>query len=100
MTDPVQELVPPLEWATEVQRLREELARVRGVRAVPTSHPIQSSAEAASYLEERAAKRRAGFVEPIPTNPQDVDGWLSETHLELRDAIDVGDKEVNFGSDR
>ena len=82
-------------------RLREELARARRVRAVPTSHPIQSSAEAASHLEERAAKRRAGFVEPTPTNPQDVDGWLSEKHLELRDAIEVGDKEsVIFGSDR
>ena len=84
VTDPVQEPVPP----PELRRI----ARVRRVRAVPTSHPIQSSAEAASYSEERAAKRRAGFVEPIP-NPQDVDGWLSEKHLELRDAIDVGDKE-------
>ena len=34
-----------------------------------------------------------GFAEPIPTNPQDVDGWLSEKHLELRDPIDLGDKE-------
>ena len=76
VTSPVQEPVPPPEWATEVQRLREEFARARRVRAVPTSHPIQSSAEAASHLEARAAKRRAGFVEHIPTDPQDVDGWL------------------------
>ena len=29
----------------------------------------------------------------MPTNPQDVEQWLSEKHLELRDAIEFGDKE-------
>ena len=77
-----------------MQRLREELERLRAGRSpVPVEHSLQSSAEAANLLQERAAKRRAGVVEAVPTNPQDVEGWLSEKHTELRDAIEFGNKE-------
>ena len=90
----VPEVVPPPEWAAEVQRLREELERLRAGRSpVPVGHSLQSSAEAANLLQERAAKRRAGVAEAVPTNPQDVEGWSSEKHTELRDAIEFGDKE-------
>ena len=44
-------------------------------------------------LRERAAKRRAGVSEPIPTNQQDLEFFLSEKHLELRDVIQFGDPE-------
>ena len=65
----------------------------------PKFHFFQSSAEAANLLQERAAKRRAGVAESVPTNPQDVEGWLSEKHTELRDAIEFGGQRVNFGFD-
>ena len=94
VSEPVQEPVPPLDWAAEFQRLRVELVRVCAGRSpVSIGHPAQSSDEAANFLQERTAKRLPGGVEPIPTNPQDVEGWLSEKHLELRDPIELGDKE-------
>ena len=94
VSEPVPEVVPPPEWAAEVQRSREELERLRAGRSpVPVDHSVQSSAEAANLLQERAAKRRAGVAGPVPNNPQDVEGWLSEKHTELRDAIEFGDKE-------
>ena len=45
--------------------------------------PLQSSSQAADMLRERAAKRRAGVTESIPTDRQDL----------LRDAIEFGDQE-------
>ena len=64
----VQEAVPPVDWAAEVQRLREELTRVREGRSpILVAHSCQSSSEAASWLQERAAKRRAGVAESVPT---------------------------------
>ena len=90
----VQEAVLPVDWAAEVQRLREELTRVREGRSpILVAHSCRSSSEAANWLQERVAKRRAGVAESVPTNPQDVERWLSEKHLELRDAIEFGDKE-------
>ena len=66
----VQEAVPPVDWAAEVQRLREELTRVREGRSpILVAHSCQSSSEAANWLQERAAKRCAGVAESVPTNP-------------------------------
>ena len=44
-------------------------------------------------LRERAAKRRPGVKESIPTDPQEFECWMSEKYLELRDAIEFGDLE-------
>ena len=44
-------------------------------------------------LRERAAKRRAGVTESIPTDRQDLECKMSEKRLELRDAIEFGDQE-------
>ena len=66
----VQETVPPVDWVAEVQRLREELTRVREGRSpILVAHSCQSSSEAANWLQERAAKRCAGVAESVPTNP-------------------------------
>ena len=56
-------------------------------------HPPQRSTQAAELLRERAAKRRAGVSEPIPTDPQDLEFWMTDKHMELRDAIEFGDQE-------
>ena len=68
-------------------------ASARRSQSILVAQSCQSSSEAANLLQERAAKRRAGVAESVPTNPQDVERWLSEKHLELRDAIEFGDKE-------
>ena len=75
----------------EVHRLRTQLAQMQ-VASVGR-HPPQSSTQAAELLRERAAKRRAGVSEPIPTDPQDLDFWMTDKHMELRDAIEFGDQE-------
>ena len=66
---------------------------LRSGSPVLVAQSCQSSAEAANLLQEWAAERRAGVAESVPTNPQDVERWLSEKHLELRDANEFGDKE-------
>ena len=47
----------------------------------------------ADLLRERVVKRRAGVSEPIPIDPQDLQFWMSNKYLELRDAIEFGDQE-------
>ena len=50
----VSEPLPPVEWAGEVQRLREELSRVRAGRSPAlVVHSFQSSAEAANRVVVR-----------------------------------------------
>ena len=78
----------------EVHRLRTQLAQMQ-VASVGR-HPPQSSTQAAELLRERAAKRRAGVSEPFPTDPQDLDFWMIDKHMELRDAIEFGDQESIF----
>ena len=56
-------------------------------------HPPQSSALSADVLRERTSKRRAGFTETIPSDPQDLDRWMVDKHMELRDARESGDQE-------
>ena len=53
VSEPVQDPVPPPEWAAEVQRLRKELGRVRAVRTpVSTCPPAQSSGGYQSFAGE------------------------------------------------
>ena len=77
----------------EVQRLRSQLAQMEVTNAEGGLHPPQSSPHAADLLRERVAKRRAGVSEPIPIDPQDLQFWMSDKYLELRDAIEFGDQE-------
>ena len=80
---------PDLE--AEVRRLRAQLAEMQAAQT-PIGPP-QSSALSADLLRERVSKRRAGFTETIPSNPQDLDRWMVDKHMELRDAIEFGDEE-------
>ena len=93
----------------EAQRLQTQLEQMQ----VPSvgRHPPQSnqaadllrercakrragvSAQAADLLKERAVKRRAGVSEPIPTDPQDLEFWMTDKHTELWDTIEFGDQE-------
>ena len=61
----------------------------------------KSSALSADLLRERASKRRAGFTETTRSDPQDLEGWMANKHMELRDAIEFGDQEsiLSHGSD-
>ena len=68
----------------EGQRKSSVLSRV------VASHPEQSSVEAIQVVQERAAKRRA-CGEEIPSSPQLLTEWLCVKHLELRDALEMGD---------
>ena len=80
----------------EVQRLRAQLAEMQAAQPI---RPPQSSALSADLLREKASKRRAGFTETIPSDPQDVAGWMEDKHMELQDAIEFGDQETSHGSD-
>ena len=41
---------------------------------------------AADLLRKRVAERCAGVSEPIPADPQDLQFWVPDKYLELRDA--------------
>ena len=86
---------PPIstDLEAEVHRLRTLLAQMEASQSNLCRHPPKSSSQAADMLRERAAKRRAGVTESIPTDRQDLECWMSEKHLELRDAIEFGDQE-------
>ena len=84
-------LVSDLE--AEVQRLRSQFAQLEVTNAEGGRHPPQSSTQAADLLRERVAKRRDGVSEPIPIDPQYLQFWMPDKHLELRDAIEFGDQE-------
>ena len=62
---------PDLE--AEVQRLRAQVAEMQAAQT--PIRPPQSSALSADLLRERASKRRAGFTETIPSDPQDTCGF-------------------------
>ena len=75
----------------EVQRLRAQLAEIQAAQT--PIRPPQSSALSADVLRERASKRRARFTETIPSDPQELDRWMVDKHMELWDAIEFGDQE-------
>ena len=58
--------------------------------ATASQHPIQGSEEAYVNLKKRAAKRRVCPDRP-PSHEQDLEAWMSDKHLELRDAPEFGD---------
>ena len=80
---------PPPEWASEIQRLRTEVARFKA------SRPVRDSVEAAQNVRAKAEKRRAGFMDDMPTDEQNLRSWLEDKNLEMRDALDVGDTEAD-----
>ena len=88
---------PPISTVSDleadVQRLRNHLAQMEVAQRNLCRHPPQSSSQVADMLRERAAKRRAGVTESISTDPQDLECWMSDKYLELREAIQFGDQE-------
>ena len=78
------------EWEAEVQRMRSQLAQTE-VTQTPNvgRHPFQSSTQAADMLRERAAKRRAGVSEPIPTDPQDSGCQTSTWSCGMRSSLGI-----------
>ena len=56
-------------------------------------HPMQGSEDAAQVVLERFAKRRA-LGEDIPTDQQDLEGWMVSKQLELRDALEMGEIDI------
>ena len=66
---------PPPEWALEIQRLRTEVARFKA------SRPVRDSVEAAQNVRAKAAKRRAGFMDDMPTDEQILRSWLEDKNL-------------------
>ena len=87
----------PPDWEAEVMRLRQQVVELQCQRPlysrVQASHPMQSSVEAAQLVEERASKRRA-CGEEVPSTEQALAEWLCTKHLELRDALEIGDPSV------
>ena len=82
---------------TEVKKLRQQIAELQCQKSlysrVQASHPVQSSVEAVQMVQERAAKRRA-CAEEVPSTEQALAEWLCAKHLELRDALEIGDPSV------
>ena len=77
----------------DITEAEERLARLQTESVfsrVSSSHPVQSSVEAVQLEQERAAKRRA-CGEELPTTAQQLAEWLCNKHLELRDALELGD---------
>ena len=87
----------PPDWEAEARRLRQQVAELQCQRPlysrVQASHPIQSSVEAAQLVEERASKRR-DCGEEVPSTEQAIAEWMCSKHLELRDALEIGDPSV------
>ena len=87
----------PTDWETEVKKLRQQVAELQCQKPlysrVQASHPVQSSVEAVQMVQERAAKRRA-CAEEVPSTEQALAEWLCAKHLELRDALEIGDPSV------
>ena len=75
----------------EIQRQGAQLAEMQAVQMIrrPQSSFVSRFAE-----RERASKRRAGFTETIPSDPQDFERWMVVKHMELQDAIEFGDQEL------
>ena len=82
----------------EVQRLRSQLAQMEvtaTLRRWPS--PTAKFNPSSRFVEcERVATRSVGVSEPIPIDPQDLQFWMSDKHLELRDAIEFGDQDSIF----
>ena len=87
----------PPDWEAEVMRFSQEVVELQCQRPlysrVQASHAMQSSVEAAQLVEERASKRRARGEE-VPSTEQALAEWLCTKHLELRDALEIGDPSV------
>ena len=92
---PMEEVIVT-DWEAEAKTLRQQIVELEGQRKssvmsrVVASHPEQSSVEAVQVVQERAAKRRA-CGEEVPSSPQLLSEWLCAKHLELRDALEMGD---------
>ena len=54
---------------------------------------MQGSTDAAQSVFDRAAKWRA-CGEDIPTSQQALSDWLFSKHLEMRDALEMGENEI------
>ena len=58
---------------------------------------LRANAVAATVPQDKPGQRMANGppsaenIPPMPTNPQDLEGWLSERNCELRNAIEYGD---------
>ena len=52
-----------------------------------------ANAFAATVPQDKPAQRMgsAENIPPMPTNPQDLEGWLSDRNCELRNAMEFGD---------
>ena len=55
---------------------------------------MRDSVEAAQIVRAAAEKRRAGLMEDMPTDEQNLRSWLEDTNLEMRDALDAGNTEA------
>ena len=92
---PMEEVVGK-DWETEAKALRQQIVELECRRQssvftrVAAAHPVQSSVEAVQVVQERATKRRACGKE-VPSSPELISEWLCAKHLELRDALEMGD---------
>ena len=92
----VQEAVPPVDWAAEVQRLREELREGRSPILVAQS--CQSSSEAAVCCRRGLQNVVQELSSQYPQSTR-CGTVVIRKHLELRDAIEFGDKESDSDGD-
>ena len=83
-------------WEAEAKASRQQVVDLQGQQKssvfsrVAASHPVQSSVEAEQMVQERAAKRRA-CGEEVPSSHHLLEEWFCREHLELRDALEIGD---------
>ena len=84
----LQQMVEQLQ--IERDALAGQVKHQNSIRMVEKMHPMQGSEDAAQVVLERSAKRRA-LGEDIPTDQQDLEGWLVSKQLELRDALEMGE---------
>ena len=55
---------------------------------------VRDSVEAAQNVRAKTEKRRAGFMDDMPTDEQNLRSWLEDKNLEMCDALDMGDTEA------
>ena len=84
----LQQMVEQLQ--IERDALAGQVKHQNSTRMVEKMHPMQGSEDAAQVVLERFAKRRA-LGEDIPTDQQDLEGWMVSKQLELRDALEMGE---------
>ena len=83
---------PDEDAKAEVQSLKARLAQLEPIDGLRLA---RGSAEAVENIRSKVAKRRVGCCaeDVLPSTEQDLCCWLDDKQVELRDALDMADRE-------